>query len=38
MFLSHLVPSWHQIESRIIDEMGYQGGAHFRNDLSCCPA
>ncbi|UTL79769.1 DUF6861 domain-containing protein [Pseudomonas putida] len=30
MFLSHLVPSWHEIESRIIDKVGYQGGAHFR--------
>jgi len=29
MFLSRLVPSWHEIESRIIDEMGYQGGARF---------
>ncbi|MCI0912451.1 DUF6861 domain-containing protein [Pseudomonas putida] len=30
MFLSHLVPSWHEIESRVIDKVGYQGGAHFR--------
>ncbi|MFJ4066924.1 DUF6861 domain-containing protein [Pseudomonas sp. NPDC089996] len=30
MFLSHLIPSWHEIESRITDQMGYQGGAHFR--------
>ena len=34
MFLSHLVPSWHEIESRITDEMGYQGGGHFRTHLN----
>jgi hypothetical protein len=31
MFLWHIVPSWHQIEDRIRQEMGYQGGARFRN-------
>lgn len=31
MFLWHIVPSWHQIEDRIRQEMGYQGGAQFRN-------
>ncbi|QHG66307.1 DUF6861 domain-containing protein [Pseudomonas putida] len=30
MFLHHFAPSWHEIESRITDRMGYQGGAHFR--------
>lgn len=34
MLLSHLVPSWHEIEARITDEMGYQGGAHFRTHLN----
>lgn len=31
MFLWHIVPSWHQIEDRIRQEMGYQGRAQFRN-------
>jgi hypothetical protein len=31
MFLWHIVPSWHQIEDRIRQEMGYRGGAQFRN-------
>ncbi|MEX6677794.1 toxin glutamine deamidase domain-containing protein [Pseudomonas sp. W2Oct36] len=31
MFFWHIVPSWHQIEDRIRQEMGYQGGAQFRN-------
>ncbi|EKT4465860.1 hypothetical protein QEL93_001233 [Pseudomonas putida] len=34
MFLSHYIPSWQEIESRIINEMGYQGGAHFRTHLN----
>ncbi|WP_325948611.1 DUF6861 domain-containing protein [Pseudomonas putida] len=31
MFLSHIVPSWQQIEDRIRREMGYQNGARYRN-------
>ena len=31
MFLWHIVPSWHQIEDRISQEMGYQSGTRFRN-------
>ncbi len=31
MFFWHILPSWHQIEDRIRQEMGYQGGAQFRN-------
>lgn len=34
MGLWHWVPSWQQIERRIINEMGYQGGAHFRTYLN----
>ncbi|BDM21802.1 polymorphic toxin type 15 domain-containing protein [Pseudomonas sp. LRP2-20] len=34
MLLWHIVPTWHDIESRITDEMGYQGGAHFRTYLN----
>ncbi|MFJ4396919.1 DUF6861 domain-containing protein [Pseudomonas sp. NPDC089396] len=30
MYLDYLVPSWLEIESRVTDRMGYQGGAHFR--------
>ncbi|MFJ4430185.1 DUF6861 domain-containing protein [Pseudomonas sp. NPDC089395] len=30
MNLDYLVPSWFEIESRVTDHMGYQGGAHFR--------
>jgi len=30
MYLDYLVPSWFEIESRVTDHMGYQGGAHFR--------
>ncbi|WDY57246.1 DUF6861 domain-containing protein [Pseudomonas sp. PSKL.D1] len=30
MYLHHLVPSWLEIESRVIDKMGYQTGGHFR--------
>ena len=30
MYLDYLVPSWLEIESRVTDHMGYQGGAHFR--------
>ncbi|MCF5656683.1 DUF6861 domain-containing protein [Pseudomonas poae] len=31
MFLWQIGPSWQQIEDRIRDEMGYQGGAQHRN-------
>jgi len=34
MYLDYLVPSWFEIESRVTDQMGYQGGAHFRNYLN----
>jgi hypothetical protein len=34
MNLDYLVPSWFEIESRVTDQMGYQGGAHFRNHLN----
>ena len=34
MYLDYLVPSWLEIESRIIDAMGYQGGAHFLDHLN----
>jgi len=34
MNLDYLVPSWLEIESRVTDQMGYQGGAHFRNHLN----
>ena len=34
MYLDHLVPSWFEIESRVTDHMGYQGGAHFRTYLN----
>jgi hypothetical protein len=34
MLLWHIVPTWRDIESRITDEMGYQGGAHFRTYLN----
>lgn len=34
MYLDYLVPSWLEIESRITDEMGYQGGAQFRTYLN----
>ncbi|CAI3807392.1 hypothetical protein GLGCALEP_04636 [Pseudomonas sp. MM221] len=34
MYLGYLVPTWHEIESRITDEMGYQGGAHYRTHLN----
>lgn len=34
MYLDYLVPSWHEIESRITHQMGYQGGAHFRTYLN----
>ena len=30
MYLDYLVPSWFEIESRVTDHMGYQGGGHFR--------
>ena len=29
MHLDYLVPSWFEIESRVTDEMGYQGRANF---------
>ncbi|WP_240349745.1 hypothetical protein [Pseudomonas putida] len=28
------MPTWRDIETRITDEMGYQGGAHFRTYLN----
>ncbi|WDY56099.1 DUF6861 domain-containing protein [Pseudomonas sp. PSKL.D1] len=31
MYLDYLVPSWLEIESRVIDKMGYQTGGHFRS-------
>ncbi|MFV3339421.1 DUF6861 domain-containing protein [Pseudomonas sp. NY15349] len=34
MYLDYLVPSWFEIESRITDEMGYQGRAQFRTYLN----
>ncbi|QHG64261.1 DUF6861 domain-containing protein [Pseudomonas putida] len=34
MYLDYLVPSWFQIESCITDQMGYQGGSHFRTYLN----
>jgi len=34
MYLDYLVPSWFEIESRVNDQMGYQGGAHFRTYLN----
>ena len=34
MYLGCLVPTWHEIESRITDEMGYQGGANYRTHLN----
>ncbi|MGJ7549719.1 DUF6861 domain-containing protein [Pseudomonas alloputida] len=34
MLLWHIVPTWRDIETRITDEMGYQGGAHFRTYLN----
>ena len=34
MNLDYLVPSWFEIESRVTDHMGYQGGAHFRTYLN----
>lgn len=34
MFLWRNVPSWHEIESRISHEMGYQGGTLFLTPLN----
>ncbi|MBV7478809.1 DUF6861 domain-containing protein [Pseudomonas sp. PDM31] len=34
MFLWQIVPTWHDIESRITHAMGYQGGAHFRTHFN----
>ena len=34
MYLDYLVPSWFEIESRVTDEMGYQGRAQFRTYLN----
>ena len=34
MYLDYLVPSWFEIESRVTDEMGYQGRAQFRSYLN----
>ncbi|WP_236186360.1 DUF6861 domain-containing protein [Pseudomonas juntendi] len=34
MHLDYLVPSWFEIESRVTDEVGYQGRAQFRTYLN----
>ncbi|HEN8799629.1 TPA: hypothetical protein U8251_002205 [Pseudomonas putida] len=34
MYLGYPVPSWSEIESRIADETGYQGHAHYRTQLN----
>ncbi|MQG96196.1 DUF6861 domain-containing protein [Pseudomonas sp. MN1F] len=34
MLFWQIVPTWRDIETRITDEMGYQGGAHFRTYLN----
>ncbi|WP_338921192.1 polymorphic toxin type 15 domain-containing protein [Pseudomonas silesiensis] len=34
MFLSHIVPTWHEIENRITHQMGYQGGATYRTHFN----
>ena len=34
MFLSHIVPTWHEIENRITHQMGYQGGATYRTQFN----
>jgi hypothetical protein len=34
MLLWQIVPTWRDIETRITDEMGYQGGAQFRTYLN----
>ncbi|KAI2694090.1 DUF6861 domain-containing protein [Pseudomonas sp. TNT3] len=34
MFLGRIVPSWHEIESRITDQMGFQGGATYRTHFN----
>ncbi len=34
MYLDYLVPSWHEIESRVIAMVGYQSGGQFRTSLN----
>ncbi|MEX5683921.1 MULTISPECIES: DUF6861 domain-containing protein [Pseudomonas] len=34
MFLSHIVPTWREIENRITHQMGYQGGATYRTQFN----
>ena len=34
MFLGRIVPTWHEIESRIAEQMGYQGGATYRTQFN----
>ena len=34
MYLDYLVPSWHEIESRVIALVGYQSGGQFRTSLN----
>ncbi|GEM_PF-3260414 len=39
MILHHFVPSWHEIESRIADRLGYQGSAHLQtSDIDAAPS
>ena len=34
MYLDYLVPSWHEIESRVIAVVGYPSGGQFRTGLN----
>ncbi len=34
MFLWNSVPSWFEIENRVTQDMGYQGGGRFRTHLN----
>lgn len=34
MYLDYLVPSWHEIESRVIAMVGYPSGGQFRTGLN----
>ncbi|POA72519.1 glycine zipper family protein, partial [Pseudomonas sp. FW305-E2] len=34
MYLDYLVPSWHEIESRVIAMVGYPSGGQFRTSLN----
>jgi hypothetical protein len=34
MFLGRIVPTWHEIERRIAEQMGYQGGATYRTQFN----